>query len=260
MVDAMPAAGGRHPGRLAEISRRTGVHILAMTGLHTPKYYPHHPFAIEADVDQLAGLFLGDIEEGIDRYDYSGPIVERTDHRAGVIKVATTDVGMDDRARKVFEAAAIASSLSGAPILTHAEEGTKAPDHVEEFTRLGFPLRRVVISHTDKSMDFSYHRDLLESGVYLEFDQALRQDPEDPRGTAWLVAQAADAGFIDQITLGTDGARRTLWSALGGGPGLAWMRTGFMEKLRENGLTPAEIDALWTTNPQRFLTLEVLAA
>ena len=260
MVDAMPAAGGRHPARLADISRRTGMHILATTGLHTPKYYVHHPFATGASVEQLAALFIGDVEEGIDRYDYTGPVVERTDHRAGVIKVATTEVGVDDRARRVFEAATVASTTTGAPILTHTEDGAKAAEQVEEFHRLGFPLRRVVISHTDKTMDFGYHRSLLESGVYLEYDQALRQDPADPKGTAWLVARAAEEGFLDQITLGTDGARRTLWSTFGGAPGLAWMRTGFLDKLRGHGLTDQQIASVWTTNPQRFLSLEVLAA
>ncbi|NQV07783.1 aryldialkylphosphatase, partial [bacterium] len=35
VVDAMPSAGGRDAMRLAEASRRSGVHIIATTGLHT---------------------------------------------------------------------------------------------------------------------------------------------------------------------------------------------------------------------------------
>ncbi|MGI9528622.1 MAG: phosphotriesterase family protein, partial [Acidimicrobiia bacterium] len=101
MVDAMPAAGGRHPDRLAAISQRTGVAIVAMTGLHTPKYYIHHPWAVEADPDVLAQLFVADIEVGIDRFDYTGPIVDRTKHRAGIIKVATEIAKVSDRAHRV---------------------------------------------------------------------------------------------------------------------------------------------------------------
>ena len=33
-VDAMPADAGRNVTKLAELSRRTGVHLLAATGLH----------------------------------------------------------------------------------------------------------------------------------------------------------------------------------------------------------------------------------
>ena len=39
IVDAMPCDAGRNAGKLAEISRRTGVHVVAPTGLHLAKYY-----------------------------------------------------------------------------------------------------------------------------------------------------------------------------------------------------------------------------
>src|SRR5438034_11502389 len=34
VVDAMPCGAGRNAGKLAELSRRTGVHVIAPTGLH----------------------------------------------------------------------------------------------------------------------------------------------------------------------------------------------------------------------------------
>src|SRR5262245_46119423 len=39
MVDAMPCAAGRDVQRLASVSRATGVHVIAVTGLHHPRYY-----------------------------------------------------------------------------------------------------------------------------------------------------------------------------------------------------------------------------
>ena len=45
----------------------------------------------------LADLFVADIVEGIDELDYSGPVVRRTDHRAGVIKIAGSDGGPSKR-------------------------------------------------------------------------------------------------------------------------------------------------------------------
>lgn len=256
MVDAMPAAGGRHPDRLAEISRRTGVAIVATTGLHTPKYYPHHRWAIDADVEAIAQLFIDDIEDGIDRFDYTGPVIDRTDQRAGIIKVATPHTELTDRCRRVFQAAVIAAKRTGAPILTHCEDGEGAAAQVTEFERLGFPLRRVVISHTDKVADRGYHADLLASGVNLEYDQAIRHADDDGRDTVGLIAHAAEAGYIDQVMVGTDGARRTLWATLGGSPGLAWMRTGFLASLRGIGMEEGDIDAIFRRNPQRFLDLE----
>ncbi|HZD22252.1 MAG TPA: hypothetical protein VE569_02455 [Acidimicrobiia bacterium] len=45
MVDAMPAASGRDPERLARISILTGMRIVATTGLHMDKYYVDVPWA-----------------------------------------------------------------------------------------------------------------------------------------------------------------------------------------------------------------------
>jgi predicted metal-dependent phosphotriesterase family hydrolase len=39
VVDAMPCDAGRNAGKLAELSRRTGVQIVAPTGLHHERYY-----------------------------------------------------------------------------------------------------------------------------------------------------------------------------------------------------------------------------
>lgn len=256
MVDAMPAAGGRHPDRLAEISRRTGVAIVAATGLHTPKYYPHHRWALEADVETLAELFIADIEKGIDQFDYTGPVIDRSECRAGIIKVATPETDLTDRCQRVFRAAVHAAERTGAPILTHCEEGVGAMSHVAELDRLGFPLNRVVISHTDKVADRRYHIDLLESGVNLEYDQALRRSADEPNDTAALIAHVVEAGFISQIMVGTDGARRTLWATLGGSPGLAWMRGGFLTSLDGAGVDGDAVKVIFETNPHRFLELE----
>ena len=43
VVDAMPCDAGRNATKLAELSRRTGVHVIAPTGLHHDRYYgPAH--------------------------------------------------------------------------------------------------------------------------------------------------------------------------------------------------------------------------
>ena len=54
---------------------------------------------------------------------------------------------------------------------------------------------------------------------------------------------------------GSDGARRNLWTTHGGTPGLAWMRTGFVDALAAHGISNVEITTLFASNPQRFLSL-----
>jgi phosphotriesterase-related protein len=256
MVDTMPCAGGRRPLRLAEVSRRTGLAVIASTGLHTEKYYAGHRWALEATADEMADLFIADIIEGIDEFDYTGPVVRRTSVKAGIIKAATSEPTPNERARRVFTAAVAAHIATGAAILTHCEEGAGAMEQVELLQGLGMDLSRVVISHTDKIADPGYHNALLATGVNLEYDQALRQPPGARVGTAWLLAEMIRDGFAAQIMLGTDGARRSLWSTLGGSPGLAYLRGDFANVLTKHGIDAAVVEQLFVTNPARFLAFD----
>ena len=252
VVDAMPAASGRDPVRLAAISRGSGVHVVACTGLHTSKYYEDQRWTVDESPEALARRFIADVVEGIDRHDYLGPVVERTPHRAGILKVAVLEDAPTDRDSRVFEAAAVAHAATGVPILTHCEGGVGAMAQLELLIELGVPLDRVVISHTDKIADLAYHRDLLETGVHLEYDQALRQGEAAGGGTGRIVAAMVEEGFTGQLMLATDGARRSLWS-VHGGLGLAWLASGFVEILLRLGVTSDAVDEMFIINPARLL-------
>jgi 5-phospho-D-xylono-1,4-lactonase len=178
--------------------------------------------------------------------------VRRTSHRAGIIKIATLGVAPDDRERRVFEAAAAAHHRTGAPIITHCEDGLGGGAQLELLDGFGVALDRVVLSHTDKHADRGYHRELLAAGVNLEYDQALRE----AEPTTELVADMLSDGYRSQIMLGTDGARRSLWRTLGGAPGLAWLVTGFADMLEDAGVDEAARRTMLVDNPARFLAFE----
>lgn len=255
IVDAMPAASGRDPMRLAEISRLSGINVVACTGLHTSKYYEGQRWTSEEPPEVLAELFIADVLEGIDRFDYMGPVVRRTPYRAGILKVAVLEDVPTARDIRVFEAAARAHQATGVPILTHCEGGRGAMAQVELFGRLGVPLNRVVISHTDKVNDLLYHRDLLETGVYLEYDQASRRGEASVDHTARIVAAMVEEGHTDRLMLSSDAARRSMW-AVHGGLGLAWLATRFVEILGDLGVGSDAIEKMLRENPARFLAFE----
>ena len=239
-VDAMPGGAGRDVARLARASEGSEVHLIASTGLHTTRYYPHLDLVMEIAVESLADLFTAEIEEG----------VERSEHRAGIIKVATMG-DISERDRRLFTAAAQTHTRTGAPILTHCEDGLGGMEQVALLVELGVDPGRVALSHTDKVLDDGYHRDLLGTGASVVYDQALRQPSQEETSTSSLVSKMVDAGHSDQIMLGTDGARRSMWATLGGKPGLHWLLTSF----------PAADDdelrsTLFVANPARFLTFE----
>ena len=75
VVDAMPADCGRDVLLLAEIARRSGVHVIAPTGLHHERYYHDRHWSAVLPAEDLSDLFVADVEEGIDELDYAAPIV-----------------------------------------------------------------------------------------------------------------------------------------------------------------------------------------
>jgi predicted metal-dependent phosphotriesterase family hydrolase len=258
MVDAMPCASGRDARRLSQISERTGVQIIASTGLHHDRYYGALHWSNRVGVDELADLFVADLLEGIDEFDYTSPVVRRTTARAGIVKVATSGEIPDARDRRNLEAAAMASIRSGAPILTHCEGGRGGSAQVEILTGFGVPAGAITLSHIDKVGDPRYLRDLAETGVNLEFDQILKHHAQGAAAVQALVDLVA-AGHGDRIVVGTDGARRSLWAVHGGAPGLAWLAATLPSLLRTAGLSPDAIDGILRGNAVRALSWRAAA-
>ncbi len=229
MVDSMPCDAGRNVAKLAEVSRKSGVHIVCPTGIHLAKYYdPGHWSGFYSE-EVLTRLFVDEISEGIDGNDLNGPVIDRTDHRAGLIKVAT-DARITPREEKVFAAAAAAQAATGCPILTHTEQGMLAMEQVAMLEKGGVDLSHVCLSHTDRQPDAGYHREVLSTGVRLEYDSAFRWKEPDGNPTFDLVVQLAHE-FPDQLMLGMDAARRRYWRGYGGEPGLTFLLDTFKPQL-----------------------------
>jgi len=248
MVDSMPCDCGRNVRLMAEVSRQTGVHLLIPTGLHLPQYYDSGHWGGIYDVDELTELFVADIREGIDERDYNGPLVKRTPHRAGLIKVATGET-WTDRERRAFEAAAAAHRQTGAPILTHTEQGALALDQVEVFEAGGVDLKHVVLSHLDRRPDLAYHREILATGVKVEYDSAFRWSGGKANPTLDLVLALIEP-FPDQLMLGMDAARRRYWKAYGGSPGLSFLLNEFSTMLTQAGLHEDQLTQIFIQNPR----------
>jgi predicted metal-dependent phosphotriesterase family hydrolase len=250
VVDAMPADAGRNVRKLVEIGRRAGVQVVASTGLHHARYYGPSHWSERASETELADLFVADVSEGIDERDYSGPIVHRTTHRAGVIKIAGSEGGLSTRDRRVFAAAADAHRRAGVPILTHCENGTGGPEQVGFLIDCGVEPGHLALSHVDKLVDRGLHRELLSAGVTLEYDQGFRWRDQ-PNGTLQLLQWMFEDGFGDRIVLGMDAARQGYLRAYGGSPGLTFLLGEFSVLMAGRGIDEAARHRLFVDNPAR---------
>lgn len=254
VVDAMPADCGRNAEKLAAISRASGVHVIAPTGLHHETYYDDRHWSVLLGEDEIADLFVADVEEGIDANDYGGPVVRRIPHRAGVVKVAGDTDRLTALEEKAFAAAAAAHRRTGVPILTHCDRGTAAPLQARFLLDRGVRPANVILSHTDKVVDRGYQREILASGVMVEYDQGFRWKDDEENGTLRLLEWAFEDGNGDRVVLGMDAARRSYWAVHGGAPGMAWLLGDFATAMAERGIGPAEQDRLFVRNPARAYT------
>ena len=249
-IDAMPADCGRNPAKLAELSRRTGINVVAATGLHHEKFYGPSHWSLRASEDELADLFVADVADGIDERDYGGPIVRRTDIRAGIVKVGGSQDGPSTRDLLIFRAAAAAHIRTGVPVHTHCEAGTRALEQIRTLVDAGVPASRISLSHVDKVVDRGYHRELFGTGAFAVYDQAFRWGDAE-NGTLRLLDWAVADGHTGQVMLGMDAARQGYYRAFGGTPGLAFLLRDFSDELEARGIGPELRRAFFVDNPAR---------
>src|SRR3984893_18516112 len=151
---------GRDIPALQRLAGDTGLQIVACTGIYTYDYLPQ--FLLNRDADFIAGLFVHDIEQGM----------QGTDARAAFIKCAADEPGVNERIEKVHRAAARASLQTGAPIMAHSRPASgTGPRQGEIFLEEGVDPEKIQIAHTGDTDDLDYIERLLATGVYIGLDR-----------------------------------------------------------------------------------------
>lgn len=251
IIETSPLGVGRDPEGLVSVSQATGVHVIAATGFHKPRYYLDSHWRNRLAAEQIAQLFIEEIEVGMDAYGFEAPFRNTTPARAGVIKAASDYQHFTTAIRTGFEAAALAHAQTGAPILTHTEMGTMAHQQIELLRRHGVSPAHVVLSHVDRNPDWMLHRDLAQTGAFLEYDGPSRIKYLPESAVMDLISKMFELGLGSQILLGGDTARRSYWKANGGSTGIAYILERFIPRLRKEGFPAQAIDAILVGNPAR---------
>lgn len=250
MVDVSTFDLGRDIGAMQEVSRKSGVRIVAATGIHlaVPR-----PFG-DVSPDVIAPLFIKEIEQGI----------EETGIKASVIKVASDQGGITPLQEVVLRAAARAHLRTGTPISTH----TWSPERVgEQQVRIleegGVDLTRVYIGHSNYDTDLDYLLGLLGKGVWLGLDRypggRVPGTPKWEQRTE-TAKKLIDAGFCHRIMLSHDysvpkarnGAQAQEEHRRANPDGYNFIPRKVLPRLKELGASDADIQQLMVENPRRF--------
>ena len=254
IVDAMPTSCGRDAEGLVEVSRRSGVHVIATAGFHTEAYYDSLHWVRRYPIDGLVRVLERECNEGFDRWDFAGPEVEPTGVRPGVLKCAFGLNAITEAQRRGAVAVAATHARTGLPVLVHLEHGTGGERALETLRQEGVPVSAIALCHVDRTPALPYHLDLLASGAYLAYDGLGRERYRPTSSVVDLVAEASAQGHASQLLLGGDLARRSARRATGG-RGIAGLIVDLGPRLRRT-LPESVIDQLFVHNPARFLALQ----
>jgi phosphotriesterase-related protein len=245
---------GRDVEFMGRVAAETGLQVVACTGIYT---YDHLPqFFLTRDPDQIADLFVHDIERGI----------QGTEIKAAFIKCAADEPGVTANIEKVHRAAARASNRTGIPIMAHSRPASETgPRQIEIFAEEGVDPARVQIAHTGDTDDLDYIERVLEGGVFIGMDRyglELYLPYEQRQQT---VLALLERGYADRMLLSADHCATLDWFPLGVAEqmlaaGLAkdWSMTLVPERvlpeLREAGMTADQERTMMVENPKRWLT------
>jgi phosphotriesterase-related protein len=253
IVDCTTFDLGRDAVLLAEVSRTSGVAIIASSGL-----WLNPSVTVRArTVRQLADWFIHDLLEGMDG----------TSVRAGVIKIATEEaLGPDDA--KILQAAGIAGVETSAPIITHtAAQYRSGEAQAALLESYGVDPRRVAIGHSDDSDDLAYLTGLASRGYWISMDRLPHgRLPEYGGQTVQdrieMIGKLIEAGFAAQVLLSHD---EPIWAGLltdedqerhlrSNPDGLTFLSKVVIPGLEKLGISSDVISGLVVDNPRRWLS------
>ena len=247
IVDCTSEGLGRRPAALRRVAEATGVNIVMGSG-HYRRPYLDETLLDRMSVDQIAAGIVGDLTEG----------VGETGIRAGIIGEIGCDRHIGALEERVFRAAARAHRATGTTITTHAARWPVGDAQLNLLAEEGVDPSRVIIGHCDMVPDPAYHARLARRGAWVQFDTIQGGNDRDTQQRLDWIRSLFEAGLEHRLLLSQDVCLTTDLAAYGG-PGYAYLVTGFRERLRSAGFPESSLTMLLQDNPRRALTGETLS-
>lgn len=242
IIDCTSEGLGRDPAALLRVSTATGVNIVMGSG-HYRRPYLDEARLDRMSVDQIAADIVRDLTEG----------VGGTGIRAGIIGEIGCDRYIGALEERVFRAAARAHRQTGATITTHAARWPVGEAQLDLLAEEGVDPGRVIIGHCDMVPDPAYHERLARRGAWVEFDTVQGVNEWDTQRRLGWIRSLFDAGLEGRLLLSQDVCLTTDLAA-NGGPGYAYVLTGFRQRLIAAGFPESSLKLLFEENPQRAVS------
>jgi len=191
IVDLTTVDLGRDIDLIADVARRSQVKVIVATGVW---WMPQRYFNVQG-VDEIAALFVRDIDEGIGT---SGI-------KAAIIKCATDTQGVTPIIENVLRASARAQKRTGVPISTHTWAAGRSGEAQQAiFAQEGVDLSRVIIGHSGDSEDLGYLRGLMERGSTIGMDRFGLDNYLPTAKRVEVLARLCAEGYAGKMVLSHD--------------------------------------------------------
>ena len=256
VVDLTTYDGGRDIRFLEEVSRKSGMNVIACTG---QRFFPPQSRHVSMPARTIAGLaeyFIKEIDRGIDG----------TGIKAGVIKIGII-AGRPTSLEEVgLRAAARASKATGVPIRIHTDAARRAGESDAVILEgEGVNPARVSFDHSDDSGDMDYFLGLARRGYSLSMDHVHRGLMADVKPSferrAECIKMIIDAGFADKLFLSSDSEfggsllpeeTRDWRENLDPPEGMLFSARRLLPRLSELGVSSEQIHVMTVENPRDF--------
>ena len=255
VVDASGMFHGRNVPLLEAVSRATGVHVVASTGMgpeenlggyfKTPQTNPPTPWP----ADRFAELFTAEVTEGM--------VVPRIERRAaaGLVVTAGTAGGLTGTDESLLRGAARTAAATGAPMAFRF--GADPVAELDLVLAEGIDPARVLVAGLDRRDAAGAAVAVAGKGALVGLTQVgtASDDLLSDEERADLVVELVAAGHRDRIVLasGAIGVAKGLPD-----PGVAYehVLSTFVPLLAARGLSEEDTTALTATNPAAWLTIQ----
>ena len=179
IIDGTPLSLGRNLELLQEVSRATGVNIIASGG-----FYFYTSFAQrQLPTATLARFMIEEITQG--------PI------KPAMLKCAVDADGMTNDVKKMMTTVAEVQLATGLPVFMHSSSHKRnGLEALELFVQAGVDPRKIVVGHTADAGDASYPVELLDKGCCVSIDRITPANSEQRTGILQAVLKSGD---IDRI-------------------------------------------------------------
>ena len=245
IVDAQPVGCNRMTKELVQLSRDSGVQIVASTGFHKDCFYPAEHWIHTYSQQQLTEVYFHELTKGM-YVDADNAVPSQTiSAKAGMIKTAL-DAEFSLLYEKLFHAAASAQCVTGAPLMIHVEMGSDPIRLFKFLSDCGVPAESMLFCH----MDYLKSHQVYGQEGFKKYTERVRlyDDYHAFLRDLFQIQQVLDWGFERQLLLSLDTTAQRLKHYTPDGIGLTYLLHSFLPMLKNSGVPEKTIDKICREN------------